>query len=223
MSTDNYRSAALAEQRRAAPTQALDLNPRSYRHPDTGARLERGWDRDLETGPEPGLERDLGGDLMEEGGPAVDERGAPPRHVVDRLDGALGLFLLRLAVAAIMGVRGLQKLQSLPTTEQQLAQLAIPNPATMSVVLAGAEVAIGLALVLGLAVRLAGLGITVITVGALALVQWRSGDVFTAGQPGFTGELELLLAAVGLALLGLGGGGWALDRRFRRPRRREGR
>lgn len=158
-----------------------------------------------------------------EGGHVGDKAPARGRHVVDRLDGALGLFLLRLAVAAIMGVRGLQKLQSLPTTQQQLAQLGIPNPATMSVVLGGAEVAIALALVVGLAVRLAGLGITVVAVGALALVQWRSGDVFTTGQPGFAGELELLLAGVGLALLGLGGGGWALDRRFRRPRRREDR
>jgi hypothetical protein len=37
-------------------------------------------------------------------------------------------------------------------------------------------------------------------------------------MPGFTGELDLLLAAVGLTFLGVGGGGWGLDRTFRNRR-----
>jgi len=51
---------------------------------------------------------------------------------------------------------------------------------------------------------------------ALAYVKWRTGALFTEGQPGFTGELELLLAAVGVLFVGVGGGGWTVDRRFRR-------
>ena len=138
------------------------------------------------------------------------------RHVVDRFDGAAGLLLLRLVTAVILAVRGLQKLQHLDVTRGQFAQIGIPYPDTMAVVVGGAEFAIAFALIIGAFVRLAGLGIAIITIGALVYVKWRTGDIFTAGQPGFNGELELLLAGVGLALLGLGGGGWGVDRRFRR-------
>jgi uncharacterized membrane protein YphA (DoxX/SURF4 family) len=145
-----------------------------------------------------------------------DTGPARVRHVVDRFDGAAGLLVLRLVTAVILAIRGLQKLQHLDVTRAQFAQLGIPSPDTLAVVVGGAEFAIAFALIIGASVRLAGLGITVITVGALSYVRWRTGDVFTAGQAGFNGELELLLAGVGLAFLGLGGGGWGVDRRFRR-------
>lgn len=138
------------------------------------------------------------------------------RHVVDRFDGAAGLLLLRLVTAVILAVRGLQKLQHLDVTRGQFAQIGIPSPDTMAVVVGGAEFAIAFALIIGAFVRLAGLGIAIITIGALVYVKWHTGDIFTTGQPGFAGELELLLAGVGLAFLGLGGGGWGVDRRFRR-------
>ena len=138
------------------------------------------------------------------------------RHVVDRFDGAAGLLLLRLVTAVVLAIRGLQKLQHLDVTQAQFAQIGVPSPDIMAVVVGGAEFAIAFALIVGAFVRLAGLGIAVITIGALVYVKWRTGDIFTTGQPGFSGELELLLAGVGLAFLGLGGGGWGVDRRFRR-------
>jgi uncharacterized membrane protein YphA (DoxX/SURF4 family) len=78
------------------------------------------------------------------------------------------------------------------------------------------EVAIAVALVFGILMRVVGLGIAAIAISALVYVKWHTGVLFTEGQPGFAGELELLLAAVGLAFAGLGGGGWTVDRRFRR-------
>lgn len=138
------------------------------------------------------------------------------RHVVDRFDGAVGLLVLRLVAAAVLAIRGLQKLQHLDVTQQQFSQLGIPYANIMAVVVGVVEVAIAVALVLGVATRAAGLGIAVIAIGALYYVKWRSGSIFTDGQPGFSGELELLLAGVGIALAGLGGGGWGVDRRFRR-------
>ncbi|HEU4329594.1 MAG TPA: DoxX family protein [Lapillicoccus sp.] len=143
---------------------------------------------------------------------------APPktRHIIDRWDGALGLFVLRVVVAAIFIIRGLQKVQHLDVTRTQFEQVGVPYANTMAVVVGVFEVAIAIALVFGIAMRMVGLGIATIAIGALVYVKWRTGAVFTDGQPGFAGELELLLAAVGLMFAGVGGGGWTVDRRFRR-------
>lgn len=141
------------------------------------------------------------------------------RHVIDRFDNAAGLFLLRLAAAAVMGVNGLQKVQDRAGTVQQLRALHLPAPETMGMLFGPIEVAIAVALVLGLAVRLAGLGTAFIAISALVLVRWTSTEaVFVADQPGFTGATELLLAGIGLMLLGVGGGGWGLDHTVRNRR-----
>jgi putative oxidoreductase len=141
---------------------------------------------------------------------------AKQRHIIDRWDGALGLFVLRVVVAAIFVIRGLQKVQHLDVTRTQFEQLGIPYADTMAFAVGVCEVAIAIALVFGIAMRVVGLGIAAIAIGALVYVKWRTGAVFTDGQPGFVGELELLLAAVGLMFVGVGGGGWTVDRRFRR-------
>jgi len=148
-----------------------------------------------------------------------DPEEAPPpkaRHIIDRWDGALGLLVLRIVVAGIFAIRGLQKVQHLDVTRTQFAQIGIPYADTMAFVVGVCEVAIAIALVFGIAMRIVGLGIAVIAIGALFYVKWRTNTVFTDGQPGFVGELELLLAAIGLMFAGVGGGGWTVDRRFRR-------
>ena len=145
-----------------------------------------------------------------------EEHPAKARHVVDRVDGALALLILRLVVAGIFGIHGLQKAQYLDATRTSFAQNGVPFPDTMALVVGVCEVAIAVALIFGIAVRVVGLGITVLMVGALVYVVWRSGSIFIEGREGFAGQLELLLAAVGLAFAGLGGGGWTVDRRFRR-------
>ena len=145
-----------------------------------------------------------------------ESRPAKARHIIDRWDGALGLFVLRVVVAAIFAIRGLQKVQHLDVTKTQFEQIGIPYADTLAFVVGVCEVAIAVALIFGIAMRVVGVGIAVIAIGALAYVKWRTGIVFTDGQPGFTGELELLLAAVGVMFVGVGGGGWTVDRRFRR-------
>ena len=57
--------------------------------------------------------------------------------------------------------------------------------------------------------------------GALAFVMWGPWSPFVPGQPGFLGEFELLLAAVGLLFLLVGAGGWSVDRSFRSARQRD--
>jgi uncharacterized membrane protein YphA (DoxX/SURF4 family) len=145
-----------------------------------------------------------------------ESRPAKARHIIDRWDGALGLFVLRVVVAAIFAIRGLQKVQHVDVTKTQFEQIGIPYADTMAFVVGVCEVAIAVALIFGIAMRVVGVGIAIIAIGALAYVRWRTGIVFTDGQPGFTGELELLLAAVGVMFVGVGGGGWTVDRRFRR-------
>ena len=147
------------------------------------------------------------------------------KRSTDGFFGSLGLFLLRLVVAAIFAVRGLNLLTNLAGTQALFAQTVIPEPAIMSIVTGVACLLIALALVLGLLTRIAGLGVALIAGGSLAFVQWGAGwsPLLPAqpGQPGFLGEVELLLAAVGILLLCVGGGGWGLDRSFRASRAKD--
>jgi uncharacterized membrane protein YphA (DoxX/SURF4 family) len=139
----------------------------------------------------------------------------------DKFFGSLGLFVLRIVVAGIMAIRGLNILTDIPTAQRQFAQTVIPEPGIMAIVTGVASELIALALLLGLLTRFAGLGIALIAGGALAFVYWGNWSPFVTGQPGFTGEFQLLLATVGLLLLLIGGGGWSLDRAFRAGRERD--
>lgn len=139
----------------------------------------------------------------------------------DKFWGALGLFLLRVVVAGIFAIRGLNILTDIPAAQAQFSQTIIPEPGIMAIVTGVAAELIALALLLGLLTRAAGLGVALIAAGALTFVYWGPWSPFVPGQPGFTGEYELLLATVGVLLLLLGGGGWSLDRSFRAGRERD--
>jgi len=136
----------------------------------------------------------------------------------DKFWGSVGLFLLRLVLAAILAVRGLNILTDIPAAQAQFAQTVIPYPSIMAIVTGVAALLIALSLVLGLLTRVAGLGIALIGCGALAFVQWGNWSPFIAGRPGFLGDYELLLTAVGVLLLCIGAGGWSLDRSVRAGR-----
>ncbi len=140
------------------------------------------------------------------------------RRSTDAFAGALGLFLLRLVVAAIIGVHGVNKLLNLPATTETLQNTILPAPSILAIVVGAAEVAIAIALLFGLLTRVAGFGLILVAGGALAFVLWGPWSPFRPGQAGFTGELELLLAAVGVLFLLVGGGGWSVDRGFRARR-----
>ena len=149
--------------------------------------------------------------------PTIVERVTLVRST-DKFGGALGLFLIRLVVATILGVRGVGHLLDLAGTSALIATTVLPMPTILAIVLASAEAAVAVALVLGVLTRLAGAGVAAIAGSALGFVLWGAWSPFRPGEPGFTGELELLLVAVGLLLLFVGGGGWAVDRAFRKRR-----
>lgn len=151
--------------------------------------------------------------------PAVAPAAAPKfKRTTDKFLGSFGLFVLRLVVAGIIGLHGFAKALDITAVQTMLANTVIPEPVIMSYVLTGAEVAIALALVFGLFTRLAGLGVAAIGIGALVFVKWIS-NPFQGNA--LTGELELLLGAVGLLLVCLGAGGWSIDAAFRRRRAAE--
>ncbi len=143
------------------------------------------------------------------------------KRVTDKFAGSLGLLVLRWVTAAILAIRGLDILTDLPAAQAFFARTIIPQPQIMAIVTGVAELMIALALVLGLLTRLAGLGVALIGGGALTFVWWGNWSPFVEGQPGFLGELELLLAAVGVAFMFVGAGGWSLDRSFRASRDRD--
>ncbi|MGO4956786.1 DoxX family protein [Luteococcus sp. Sow4_B9] len=143
-----------------------------------------------------------------------------PKPTTDKFGPSLGLFLLRLVTGGIMAVHGVQKLTDIAGTQDFLTQLGLPSPHYLAWGTGIAEVLAGVALLFGLLTRLAGLGVAVVAIAALALVKWGASNPFQAGKPGFTGELELLLAAVGLTLLFVGAGRWSIDGSIRAGRRR---
>lgn len=141
-----------------------------------------------------------------------------PKRTTDKFLGSFGLFMLRLVVAAIIGLHGFAKALDLGAVQTMLANTVIPEPVMMSYVLTGAEIAIALALVFGLFTRLAGLGVAAIGIGSLVFVHWIT-NPFVGNA--LTGELELLLGGVGLLLICVGAGGWSVDAAFRRRRAAE--
>lgn len=156
--------------------------------------------------------------------PVVEEEPArtPPDRVIvrntDRFLGSLGLFLLRLVTAGIIGLHGFAKALDIGSVQAMLADTIIPEPVIMSYVLTGVEVAIALALLFGVLTRVAGFGLAVIGIASLVFVHWTT-NPFVGNV--LTGELELLLSAVGLTFLFVGAGGWSVDAAFRRRRAAE--
>ena len=149
---------------------------------------------------------------------------APARPAVrttDRFLPSLGLFTLRLALAAIVGVHGLDKLLNPQRAAEVFATTVLPQPQLLALGVGVTEIAIAIALVFGLLTRVAGLATAVVAGGTLAFVLWGPWSPFVAGRVGFVGELEVLLAAAGILLFATGGGGWSLDRGFRARRTAE--
>ena len=155
-------------------------------------------------------------------GPA-EPVAAPPvvvKRTTDRFLGALGLFVLRLVIAAVMGVRGYQHLTDIPAFTAFLTRAVIPYPHYLAWGIGIAEVLAAVSLVFGLLTRVAGLGIAALMVGALARVMWGAVNPFQHGVPGFVGELELVLAGVGVLFFCLGAGRWSIDGSVRAGRQK---
>jgi uncharacterized membrane protein YphA (DoxX/SURF4 family) len=132
---------------------------------------------------------------------------------------SLALLLLRLAVAALMGIRAFRDADALTATTTLWRNTILPNPEVLAWTQVAIEGAIALLLLFGLGTRVVGFLLMVLAVAWLTFVLWGAVSPFQTGMPGFTGEFEVLLVTVGFAFLALGGGGWlSLDAFFHRAR-----
>ncbi|MDR1512688.1 MAG: hypothetical protein LBS56_04260, partial [Propionibacteriaceae bacterium] len=122
---------------------------------------------------------------------------------------SLVLFCLRVVVGALMGVRVWLDIRPLGDTVALWQNTVLPDayarPAAYTQI--GLEAAICLLLLAGLGTRVAGLLIVVLSTAWLTFILWGAVPIFDNAGFGvaFTGEYELLLAAVGLLFLGVGG------------------
>jgi putative oxidoreductase len=206
------------------PTESIFRQPSPSSGPEfEPTRVEQVTDEEQKLAAERAARRDARATALAATAPvplAAPEPVIVHKRTNDKFWGSVGLFLLRLVLAAILAVRGLNILTDIPAAQAQFAQTVIPYPSIMAIVTGVAALLIALSLVLGLLTRLAGLGVALIGAGALVFVEWGNWSPFLPNRPGFLGDYELLLAAVGILLLCIGAGGWSLDRSIRSGRAR---
>ena len=127
---------------------------------------------------------------------------------------ALGLLLLRLALASVMIVHGAQKLfgafggSGLTGTARYFGSLGIPAPEGVVWAVSIAEFGGGILLLIGLFTSVAAAAIAVVMAGAIAIAHWPNG--FT-GEGGY--EFPMMNLAVAVALVLTGPGRYSLDER----------
>ena len=127
-----------------------------------------------------------------------------------------GLLLLRVVVGGTMAGHGAQKLlgwfdgPGLGGVRKMLGSLGFRWPGLMAVGLALTECA-GLLFALGFLTPLAGLGIAVVMLNAVALVHFKNG--FWNGNGGY--EFNLVLLTVAVAVSATGPGRFSIDHALR--------
>ena len=109
------------------------------------------------------------------------------------LSAPLGLLLLRVGLGVVFLMHGLQKFNewTLAGTAENFQQMGVPSPELAATVAAYAELIGGIALIVGLLSRLAGLVLAVDMLGAIYFVHGSQG--FFASNGGYESVLVLSL------------------------------
>ena len=141
-----------------------------------------------------------------------------PRRTTDGPLGSLGLFFLRLITAAILTVLAYQGLTNVDGATEALSRTHLPEPRMVAWIGGFLLAAMALLLVIGLLQRVVGVVLLVMAICSLAFIRWGAFSPFQSGVDGFLGDRDLLLGAVALLLICLGGGGWGIDAAFRHSR-----
>jgi putative oxidoreductase len=126
----------------------------------------------------------------------------------------LGLALLRAITGIIFTAHGAQKLlvYGFEGVAGGFAQMGVPFPGLMGPLVGFIELFGGLALIVGLLTRVAGIGLTAVMLGALAIVHLPAGFFLPNGY-----EFVLVLAGSATTLAITGAGRYSLDARVARP------
>lgn len=121
---------------------------------------------------------------------------------------AIGLLALRVVVGLVFIMHGGQKLfvKGLPSVAGFLGTVGITPPAFWAFVVTAAELAGGIALIVGAVTRFAAVSLSITMIVAIASVLWVKGFFL----PGYEYAMTLLGASIALALTGPGR--YALDR-----------
>jgi len=124
---------------------------------------------------------------------------------------SVGFLLLRLVIAAVVGIRAWQHITHLTATRDMWAATVVPSPGIVAWTQIGLEIAIAIMLVLGIGTRIAGLLLVILAIAQLALVQWGVVSPFQPGAADFIGVVDVLLAGAGILFATVGGGRLAFD------------
>ena len=114
-----------------------------------------------------------------------------------------GLLVLRVAIALPFIVHGYAKLADHANTAILFGQIGIFAPAFMAWVTGLVEFVGGIAILLGIFVRTAGVLLAVVMIVAIATVHFKNG--YSAMTGGYEYQLTLLLASLAVAFTGAGG------------------
>ena len=126
---------------------------------------------------------------------------------------SLGLLILRWVTAGIIGIRAFMHVMDIAALQKLWADHTIlaPQAATVAWVQTGVEALIVILLIFGFGTRLAGALLTALAACLLAFMLWGAANPVQAGEVRFMGDIEVLLAAVGLFFLTTGGGRAGID------------
>lgn len=120
-----------------------------------------------------------------------------------------GLLIARVAIGAMFLVAGYGKIVGYAGAVAYMAKLGIPAPSLVAPVVLVFELAVGLALVLGVKTRLAALGVAAFCVATAVLAHWNFADPNQLNN--FLKNIAIAGGAVALHLTGAGR--YSVDRR----------
>lgn len=122
----------------------------------------------------------------------------------------IALLILRVALGAIFVVHGLDKFRAgLDMVEGAFTEWGVPAAGTAAALTAGLEVIAGVALIIGLATRIAAGLLSLVMIGAIFFVKADLGIISTTPMPG--AEVDIALLAGLLVLFIVGPGAAAVD------------
>lgn len=132
--------------------------------------------------------------------------------------GSFGLLILRLVTAGILGVAAVQVLTAIDGTADYLSATVLPYPREIAWGLGITLAVLAAMLILGLGVRAAGFLLAALGVCALVFLRWGPFPIFVEGTEGFIGDKDLILTAIGILFLSIGGGKAGIDGSISRAR-----